>query len=815
MARKLVIGAAALLLLLGAAAAFNPYADREAAVSRASAAAALAGARRRALADWAAWTSRSTHPAMGRRLSDHADDDEEDHCEDGDSTGCCGALRDFDHHATTSENCEDVMTYVAAVFDDDEGVAKPTPEQLEEVLPGLCAGECYAALRDIILPVRGMEGRGCRRASEMANVVDLVCSVKQDNYCLAEFVRVMDLGRGEDGVEHEGPTRAQLDAACGNPCLPEVFIFATSFDDKDDGRRDDGGCHGDGCGGGGGGGGGQGGYHDCNDGGCDHYNGGGHHYGGDDGKHGEPGWWQGDDGEWHYDGEWHPDGEGKYDGEWDGEGQYHGDGEWDGEWDGEHGEPGWWQGDDGEWHYDGEWHPDGEGKHDGEWKDDKYYGDGGWHQGEWGDDHHGNGGYGSYGGGYGDGGNHHGGDDRGPRIPMSLDFMCSRDADGDYCFLQADSFFDEEMGGDDGPPSFDAVCTGCGRTLLQVASKALREEHPVEAAVLDASVRFGCGRNHNGERCGDMMEGLFGRDGDRCDGEGCGGHDDDYHYDGTGNGGTNADGTAAGGNADGTRKLRGAGAVRRLGADEAAAAMQGVQVCGDPADEDWGADGCPAGCADALEVMQADVGCCFYGAFETQMSIQRLHDEACDSAAGCDRDSGDDHGMDFDLDAVFSKVEATCGVAFERICASGQPVARAMRISNIRFQYLVDNPVVKDAFVAAWKKMMADKFSVATAAFEVYNLRAGSVIVDYYIHATSDDELEYLISQIEIAEEGGLFDMSGIDAVIPRTAEARDNANDNLSAQYADPYELPSSAATVGASGVLAVVVAAAAALAA
>lgn len=362
-----------------------------------------------------------------------------------------------------------------------------------------------------------------------------------------------------------------------------------------------------------------------------------------------------------------------------------------------------------------------------------------------------------------------GGDDYQP----SIDLLCSKDADGNYCLLQGDMF--EGTDDTDGPPSMDIVCSGCGRAFLQDMADNMREHAPREVAMIEGLMRFGCGSNANGDRCGDLMSSFFTDDDDH--------HDDSFGHD----------------DDDGHTRLRG----RRMDAQAVAAAFQEVQnSCGDPNDASWGPE-CPAGCADALESMQAAAGCCFYGTFDMQMAV------------AAEFGGDDDEEEVWDVEELFTKVETACGVTFERICTSGQPVQRSMQINGIRYSYMEANPSTQDAVETAWVAMMADKFGTSTSTFNVLAMRDApgeGIIIDYEIHAQSDDEMDALVAGIAAAEADSLFDMSGIDSVVPNTEDARYDTSSGLSAQPAEGEVVEPGAASATSMSAVAVALAAVAA---
>lgn len=313
------------------------------------------------------------------------------------------------------------------------------------------------------------------------------------------------------------------------------------------------------------------------------------------------------------------------------------------------------------------------------------------------------------------------------RSVPDVDVLCSTDADGAYCMLEDLSFSTD---GQTLPP-MQEVCTGCGRNILRHVIETVLENRPAQAAVFSALMEFGCGTNANGERCGDLLEAFFGY----------------------------------------LRRLRG----RQLDGSAALEAFaQILGTCGDATAEDWGPE-CPAGCSDALEAMQSAAGCCFYGAFDMQMLVLQ--------AGGVTRGG-------WDVDTVFEKVESACNVQFDRICTAGASVSRSMQILGIKFSYVNAHEGVQVGIKTAWVSMMATKFGTSTATFEVVTLRdvpSKGIVVDYKVHAQSDEEMQSLVAAIEAAESEGLFDMSGIDALIPHSDDARYDSDGGISAQGTDP----------------------------
>lgn len=370
------------------------------------------------------------------------------------------------------------------------------------------------------------------------------------------------------------------------------------------------------------------------------------------------------------------------------------------------------------------------------------------------------------------------GEDDGDDMDMGfMDLLCLK-AGGKWCMIEMMTMMGAESGsGDDsgfmGPEAEKFICDNpCGRPVMAMMlsmggmGRRLQDTQSgtnngndngackkAQGAMIMHMLGAMCGKNSKGVRCGTYMAMM-----------------------GSGSGGGSQQGSGTGS----TRALRALQEVSSADAEAAGAAFMDMMTKCDPGDSVPTA--CPTGCADAIDAVDAAVGCCFNAIF----SIIREGEKANKICSG-QTDSGSEMSFDDQVKAI----EAICQKSLKK--CQGRKVSKSMKINNVKFSYLNENADAMANFKAAFVRMLSKQFAAPAEWFTVTGVREGSVVVDYDIQADTDEGTESLAQDLDSAAADNAINLSEIDAAIPDTSEARDDPLAGLETASAAP---PSSATT-------------------
>lgn len=335
-----------------------------------------------------------------------------------------------------------------------------------------------------------------------------------------------------------------------------------------------------------------------------------------------------------------------------------------------------------------------------------------------------------------------------------LSFACTRLGD-DYCFAQYSDFLRDSGFRGDGGLNYDQVCTGCGRllaayTLDRFAEKENKgnggdgESAGGVAPLYRAIVDYGCGINHNGNRCGSYLDVDVDIDEHRRDTVFTPAYFDDV---------LESCGDVA---ADDF------GRIHTL-SDLVDAGSAGDDSAEGFAPTDGPAHACPNQCAETWHRANEELGCCFWGA--GVIAWRSRTPGASDARA------------QWLLEKVARNMDSVCdaGIEHGRVCRAGETVGTSsLFIPNVRLSYLRNHPGVMQAVKEAVLRTLGTRFGVAVDVFVVQDvaLGDGGIVIHVSFQAENDATTLWLGRQIAAAVEEGAIDWRRIYNLLPTTQDA-------------------------------------------
>jgi hypothetical protein len=153
-----------------------------------------------------------------------------------------------------------------------------------------------------------------------------------------------------------------------------------------------------------------------------------------------------------------------------------------------------------------------------------------------------------------------------------------------------------------------------------------------------------------------------------------------------------------------------------------------------------------------------------------------------------------------------------CAPSIPDMCRGTKKVAARMRIQNLKFDWVNGNADRKAKFIASVQSDIANAVGVPVSAVTINSISSGSVIVDFSIQTSSDEETTAAGVAVEAAVSDGTIDLVSVDAMVSSDPTALVNPSSGL--DVTSGSSPPSSAGTQASASVMALVLATAALLA-